>query len=194
MDGIHDLGGRHGFGSPLRQRDEAVFHAGWEGRAFAVASLLIGLGCFNADTFRHAIERLDPVSYLGDGYFARWLSAVELLAREHEGAFVPGTISDPRAARSVEAAPRFKVGEGVRTRNLHVPGHTRLPAYARVRRGTIEMLQGGWVLPDRNAHGQGESPEHVYCVRFEGSELWGDSAEPRTSVCLDLFESYLERA
>ena len=52
-------------------------------------------------------------------------------------------------------------------------------------------LQGGWVYPDSNAHGRGEQPEHLYCVRFEGAELWGAEAEPGQSVHLDLFESYL---
>ena len=56
----------------------------------------------------------------------------------------------------------------------------------------VTGLQGGWVLPDTNAHGEGECPEHVYSVRFEGRELWGDAAEPATAVHLDLFESYLE--
>jgi nitrile hydratase len=85
------------------------------------------------------------------------------------------------------------VGDSVVTRNLHRSGHTRLPGYARARSGTIEIVQGGWVLPDTHAHGQGECPEHVYAVRFTGSELWGESAEPGTSVIVDLFESYLEQ-
>ena len=67
MDGIHDLGGRQGFGGSLAERDEGVFHDDWERRVFAIASLLMGLGCFNIDEFRHAIERLDPLAYLADG-------------------------------------------------------------------------------------------------------------------------------
>jgi nitrile hydratase len=56
------------------------------------------------------------------------------------------------------------------------------------------LQQGSWVLPDTNAHGRGECPEHVYAVRFEGRELWGEDAEPGSCVHLDLFESYLEPA
>ena len=44
----------------------------------------------------------------------------------------------------------------------------------------------------RHAHGRGEQPEYAYAVRFSGRELWGDRAEPGTSVTLDCFESYLE--
>jgi nitrile hydratase subunit beta len=50
---------------------------------------------------------------------------------------------------------------------------------------------GAHVLPDANAHGLGECPEHLYGVRFEASELWSDSADGRGCVCLDLWESYL---
>jgi nitrile hydratase len=194
MDGIHDLGGRQGFGGSLVERDEGSFHSAWEARTFALASLVLGARCFNTDEFRHAIERVDPVSYLADGYFARWLSAIELLVREAGGRPAPGRVSDPSASRPLEREPRFTLGDAVVTRNLHRAGHTRLPGYARARRGTIALVQGGWVLPDTNAHAEGECPEHVYAVRFSGQELWGDAAEPRTFVTVDLFESYLEPA
>ena len=53
---------------------------------------------------------------------------------------------------------------------------------------------GAWVFSDSNAHDRGEDPQHLYSVRFEGRELWGEAAEPGTCVHLDLFESYLEPA
>lgn len=192
MDGIHDLGGKHGFGGSLEERDEGVFHADWERRAFAIASLYMAQRHATVDAFRHAIERLDPVAYLADGYFGRWLGAIELLVADAAGRpkVDPDGTSD--AKREIDREPRFRVGQVVRTRNLHTAGHTRLPAYARSKTGTIVLLQGGWVLPDSNAHRRGENPEYAYAVRFAGEELWGDAAEPGTSVTLDLFESYLE--
>ena len=194
MDGIHDLGGKHGFGGSLVERDEAGSHAPWELRVRAIAGVLIGQGCFNTDAFRHAIERLAPEAYLGDGYFGRWLGAIESLVEAERGPLPTGRYPDTTAARSVGRPPRFAVGDAVVTRNLHPAGHTRLPGYARARRGVVVLQQGGWVLPDTHAHGRGECPEHVYAVRFEGRELWGDSAEPGSSVHVDLFESYLEPA
>lgn len=194
MDGIHDLGGKQGFGGSLAVRDEGNFHAAWEGRAFAIASLVMARGCFNNDEFRHAIERLEPVAYLADGYYGRWLGAIELLVHEAGRRPTPGRVADPSTRREIARAPGFAPGDAVRTRNLHRAGHTRLPAYARARRGTVALAHGAWVLPDSNAHARGECPEHVYAVRFSGEELWGDAAEPGTSICLDLFESYLEPA
>jgi len=49
-------------------------------------------------------------------------------------------------------------------------------------------------LPDTNAAFQGENPQHVYSVRFEARELWGDQAKPQDLVYLDLWDSYLEPA
>ena len=37
MNGIHDMGGMHGFGPVPREKDEPVFHAPWEGRVYAMA-------------------------------------------------------------------------------------------------------------------------------------------------------------
>ena len=79
------------------------------------------------------------------------------------------------------------------TRNIHPPGHTRLPRYARGKRGVIHRPR----TADLSRHQRrrtGRTPSAVYNVRFEAQELWGDSAEPGTTVSLDLWESYLEPA
>jgi nitrile hydratase len=82
----------------------------------------------------------------------------------------------------------------VRARNVHPPGHTRLPRYVRGKRGRIAAVYDAYVFPDTNAHDLGEDPQHVYSVAFAGEELWGADAEPGTLVHLDLFEPYLEAA
>jgi nitrile hydratase beta subunit len=95
------------------------------------------------------------------------------------------------AIREAPVTPRFKPGDPVLTREMHPHGHTRLPRYARGRRGVIHCLHGIHVFPDSNAHGLGEEPQPLYSVRFEARELWGDSAEPNAQVHLDCWESYL---
>jgi nitrile hydratase len=187
----------HGFGPvPYGARDRTyrAFHAPWEGRVRSIVSLLIGSGCFSLDAFRHAIERLDPRIYLGAGYYGRWLSALELLVEESGGGPAPGSCATGGARRETAARPRFDVGDPVRARNLQPPGHTRLPGYARGKRGEIALLQGAWVFPDTNAHGLGEGPEYAYSVRFSGRELFGEDADPALVVLVDLFEPYLEPA
>ena len=72
--------------------------------------------------------------------------------------------------------------------------HTRLPRYARGKRGVIEALRGVHVFPDSNAHGLGENPQWLYTVRFDGTELWGEGADPSVKVSIDAFEPYLVSA
>jgi nitrile hydratase len=98
------------------------------------------------------------------------------------------------AKRNVEVPARFKVGQRVRTRNMHPVRHTRLPRYARGRFGTINRDHGVFVFPDTNAHFLGEKPQHLYSVRFAARELWGPQAEERDSVYVDMWDEYLEPA
>ena len=44
-----------------------------------------------------------------------------------------------------EVAPRFRPGEHVMVRNINPASHTRLPRYARGRRGVIESDHGVFV-------------------------------------------------
>jgi nitrile hydratase subunit beta len=80
MTRIHDVGGLHGFGTvPRKDGDEPPFTHEWEARVFAVNTLLLRKGVYNLDEFRHAIERMEPASYLASGYYERWLTAIETL-------------------------------------------------------------------------------------------------------------------
>jgi len=97
------------------------------------------------------------------------------------------------ATREIHRNPVFAVGDKIMTRNLNPHGHTRLPRYARGKRGVILLHHGAHVFPDSNAHGGGENPQHLYTVSFVAQELWGDAAEPNDSILLDLWEPYLER-
>jgi nitrile hydratase subunit beta len=223
MDGVHDLGGMHGFGPVVPEENEPVFHARWEGTVYAINRLAMGIGLYNIDEMRHGIERLPPAQYLGSTYYERWLATIErnlvekgLLSadeiearlahlRDHPDA-APPRREDPalveRVLRGARAAfqrepmrePRFLVGDTVVTKNIHPKGHTRLPRYARGKQGTISHYHGFYVFPDTQAHGQGEQPQPLYSVCFEAGDLWDASAEPHQRVYIDLWESYLEEA
>jgi nitrile hydratase len=96
--------------------------------------------------------------------------------------------------RPVDAPPRFKAGDPVRTKNFHPTGHTRLPRYARGKSGVVEAVRDGFVFPDSNSHGAGENPQRVYTVVFSAAEIWGEGADPTLTVSIDAWESYLEPA
>jgi nitrile hydratase beta subunit len=231
MNGIHDMGGMHGFGRVEVEANEPAFHEAWHGRTLAIARLVLGNGLANGDAFRYAIESLAPATYLTAGYYGRWVAALERLLVD-AGVLAPGelearmrgtTPSEAHASpamasgrggagggtaaqsgvgprgqagggfvRAVRRQPRFAIGQAVRARNIHPAGHTRLPRYVRGKQGVVDRIHPACVFPDTNAHGRGENPQHVYSVRFEARELWGEDAEPGARLNLDLFEEYLE--
>lgn len=84
MNGIHDMGGMHGFGPVVPERDEPVFHHEWERRMFALALAMMGNRAFNIDQYRQAIERMPPEQYLATSYYEHWLYAFEHLLIEKE--------------------------------------------------------------------------------------------------------------
>lgn len=219
MDGIHDMGGMQGFGSVAYDPDEPVFEEDWHRKVFAFGAFAARLSGTNQPAFRHALERLHPIDYLADGYYGRWLEAVELLLVD-SGIIAPGAVeararrlrgedapdppeptpnkpdyqtTGPGSLRQVESPPAFKVGDRVRAKDVHPVGHTRLPRYVRGQSGVVERIQPAQLLPDTHAHFEGENPQHVYEVGFASGELWGRESEDFT-LHIDLYESYLEAA
>ena len=79
-------------------------------------------------------------------------------------------------------------------RDERVPHHTRLPGYAHGKVGTVERVHGVHVFADTNAHDQGEQPQWLYGVVFDGTELWGADAAPGLQVALDAWEPTLSPA
>lgn len=82
MNGIHDLGGMHGFGPIAPTPSELPFKADWEKHTMALFVALAGGGYLNGDEFRHAMERMPPSDYLSTSYYEHWLFALELLVVE----------------------------------------------------------------------------------------------------------------
>ena len=210
MNGVHDMGGMHGMGPIQYEKDEPVFHVPWEARVFAMNLAMVAWGKWNIHTSRHGHELLPPAEYLRMSYYERWYARlVDLLiksdlatrAEVESGEPAPGSAKATPllgerapASRDVPVAPRFRMGQRVRARNMHPVGHTRLPRYARGRLGTIQRDYGVFGFADTLAHFLGENPQHIYSVRFTARELWGEQAKPQDSVYLDLYDDYLEAA
>jgi nitrile hydratase subunit beta len=216
MDGIHDLGGMQGFGPVPLATGDAQFGDidGWEKRMWGLARSGLTPG-ITIDWFRHGLERMVPADYLGFAYFNKWCANYLMLMIDNGTITMEdvksGHVEDPdppAAAKTVEdvleitrkanvsfqveplTEPSFFVGQTLRT-HRHMPrNHTRLPRYARDKRGTVIAHQGCHVLPDEGAKGN-HVGEHLYTVCFTAGELWGPEADPRDTVALDLWESYL---
>ena len=206
MDGIHDLGGMSGFGAVEVERNEPVFHAGWQARTFGLMLLGNALGAYNADEYRHAVERMDPADYLAASYYQRMLTGVATLLVEKgfvsiedltaraRGRFPLSRPLLPQREKSAaeRSTPRFALGDRVVVRNMHPAGHTRVPRYVRGKRGVVVHVAPKFSYPDSAAHGLRWRDEHTYPVCFEAAELWSDAAAGAETVMVDLWESYLE--
>jgi len=82
VNGVHDIGGMHGFGPIHREETGSVFHAPWEGRVRAMMHALRHRNVFNTDEMRRTIESLPPAQYLASTYFERWAAALRMLLIE----------------------------------------------------------------------------------------------------------------
>jgi nitrile hydratase subunit beta len=219
VNGIHDLGGLHGFGAIAAERDEPPFHEMREGGAAAMVDIMTVPPGFTVDRFRYLRETLRPDLYLTQSYYEQWLYMAEQAMLE-AGMISAGGLARGKAkvgsggrndavradvvwnflhdrgnsSRALSGAPRFAIGQRVRARNVQPEGHTRLPRYARGRLGLVTHHHDGHVFPDASAHGKGDAPKHLYTVAFTARELWGAAANTRDTVNLDLWESYLEPA
>lgn len=108
---------------------------------------------------------------------------------------VPGMVfASPSTRLDLDIAAKFKPGDAIVARNINPAGHTRLPRYVRGKRGTIERDHGVFTLPDSVAHGGGDTPQHVYSVRFEARELWGADARANQSLYVELWDDYMDPA
>ncbi len=216
MNGVHDMGGMVNLGPLIPEPEGVVFHHAWEGsvHALSVASPTRA----NIDAGRHQRELIPGPEYLAMSYYEKWFRGLtqRLVSQGfatwteiESGKIEPGSAKATPMLHAPEvearfayrgsyvreaAAPAFAEGDRVRARNLNPTGHTRLPRYVRGHLGVVVALHGAHVFPDSNAHGHGEDPRPLYTVRFAAQELWGSDANPRDSVCLDLWEAYLERA
>jgi len=218
MDGVHDMGGMDGFGKVVPERNEPAFHAAWEGRVLALQRAMSYAGAWQIDSSRAAQEQLPPQVYLTVSYYQRWELAMERnviergladadeiaaghalregkpLKRKLTADIVQQGMTRGSFFRQAQAPARFKPGDRVRARNIHPRTHTRLPRYARGRVGVVERVHGCHAFPDAVAIDKGDSPQWLYTVVFEGSELWGPDADPTSKVSIDAFEPYLEPA
>ena len=216
----HDMGGEQSEAVIPDQNDSKVFKEDWHARALAITVLSGAHGKWNLDESRHIRETLPNEDYTSFSYYEKWLSGLagllvrhQLVSREElSSGNVPELplqqttlVADKVRAvmdkggpseRSMDSSPKFQIGDHVKTLTpektaLVKNGHTRLPKYAADKNGVIIAYHGGHVLPDSNAHGLGENPEHLYAVQFKSCDIW-QGADNRDYVVVDCWESYLK--
>jgi nitrile hydratase len=218
VNGAHDVGGMHGHGPVTVEHDEPVFHCAWERRMFALSIACGAHGRWNIDIVRSAREQMLPGDYLTTTYYEHWLFGLErvavergLVTAEELATGLASSAADSKRtlrAENVEPAmrkgrssqidvdvlPRFAKGDAVVARNIHPSGYTRLPRYARARRGVVDRDHGVYIFGDSHGTTGDQKPQHCYSVRFAARDLWGAEAPDRDSVFVDLWDDHLDPA
>ena len=192
MDGVHDMGGMHGFGEVPCQPGQEPEHDDWEGRVAVMARVVMTSSTI--DRFRHTIEQMPPDEYLASRYYERWLWAIERMAAEQgllDGSDRPEP--EPRPSGEPDAPRRFADGDRVRVGNPVTSRHTRVPRYVRNHEGTVVTRSCAWSHPTESAATGRHGPvEHIYAVEFDAGDLFGPDVDH--TVVVDVWESDLEPA
>lgn len=103
MIGAHDLGGKSGSGAVkvTTEHSEALFHANWERRAFALTLATGMLGRWNIDESRHARENQAVARYASNSYYETWLVGLQKLLVE-KGLVTQSELAALPLAKTVE--------------------------------------------------------------------------------------------
>ena len=202
MDGMHDLGGKQGFGPIEAEFGGPVYHSDWDARVHALSSLARKLKLFNIDEYRHAIERMTPRHYVSAGYYERVLTGTAALCVEKGlisaaelaelagGTFPLSRPLSPGRSNRPSVGP-FELGDELRVKDEHVGGHVRIPGYVRGKTGMVVGKSPVSSFPDASAHAMVAPAEPTYQLRFLSTQLWPGGSES-AYVYVDLFQSYLE--
>ncbi len=207
MNGVHDMGGMHGFGA-VPVRDDAEFHADWERVVFAMDRAVRAQGVVNIDEKRHGIERMAPAAYLSATYFERWLAGLEtnlldaglldtdelsdrvadILAAEDPQELVSDR-SDPELAAAIResfgtdaafdrAGPEPVFEEGETVRVNNQHPAGHTRCPRYARRAVGTISESRGPYVYPDANAHGrEAAEPLYTVAFGSEELWGSAAE-----------------
>lgn len=190
MNGVHDMGGMHGFGPIERGEKEPVFHSAWESRVFGMAICLGSQGVYDPVGLRFGLEEIEPATYLASSYFERWLLATEKALLE-KGALTAEELDAKMEffRENSDAAPPRKEDPAVRERLVNM-----LYTYKSPHRdvGVAPRFRVGDHVQVNNVHVQGHTrlPRYVrdkraLIVRFYGVDDFhdtipeGSEAEPQ---------------
>ena len=204
MNGVHDMGGMHGFGPIDPEPNEPVFHDDLGGAGSMRSPRPSARSAtWTLDADRHATE----TDRTGDDLSQRLLlrkvvhSAMHTLllagGYANETELATGNMEMP--AKPVEGVLRADRVEdyvhnvpGIPARLKAIPpvspsasrsapatsirtGHTRLPRYVRGHVGTRSTgFTAATFSPTAMPMVEGEQPQWLYSVRFSAAELWGD--------------------
>ena len=104
MDGIHDLGGRQGYGPIDVNESPEPFHAPWEARVLGIVRAFTRPAHWSIDWFRHVRECIEPADYLTRPYYDQWLQTYAAMMID-SGAATVEELSTGKSARAISGLP-----------------------------------------------------------------------------------------
>jgi nitrile hydratase len=134
----------------------------------------------------------------GRNFYNLWVEAAEDLF--DATGLVPKAELEARVAdfEKVEGdGPRFTADQKVRVRDIETEGHTHLPLYLRGKIGVVLEDRGVFVFPEATGHGHShhgdvDTLQHVYGMRFAARDIWGEDASGGHSLNVNLWDYQLE--
>jgi nitrile hydratase len=161
MNGVHDLGGMHGFGPVVLEPDEPVFHAEWERRAFALTVAMGGWRRWNLDMSRDSREQMPPAEYLATSYYEHWLWGLERLLERH--GFLSRAEIDRQVKQGLSREPNAAQPQTGALRREDVPRLLRNRRAARLDDPVPPKLKAGDEVLARNVNPTGHTriPRYV---------------------------------
>lgn len=216
MDGIHDVGGRQGFGPIKVTEDDCPFPTVWEARAYGITKSVTVASDYSVDKFRYTREQLPPLEYLTAPYFEQWMRATmtmlvssgmvtaQELAKGHSDGSELTDIEEPQSAEEARAATKvssrfdgpyegeiqFGEGDSVLVGSSSYSGHTRVPQYIRGRVGRVVALRGAHGVPDDNVKNI-KTFEPLYTVAFCLGDLFDEHRGSTDEINVEIWERFL---
>ena len=221
MNGVHDMGGMHGFGKVEPEPNEPPFHAAWEGRVLAMQRAMRltrapGTSTCRA-TRRNACRR---TVYLAASYYQRWALGWSATPLEH------GLVDADELAAGHALRPGKPLTRELTTDDRRQRVHARLvlPRRRPARRALQARRPGAheehpsadatrgcratraamtaWSSACAAATSSRTRSRPATARTRNGStrwcstarELWGADADPTLKVSVEAFEPYLEPA
>src|SRR5260221_11768219 len=120
---------------------------------------------------------MDRRDYLSASYYERSLTSLLTLCVEkgvvtreelerRAGGSIPLASPSAPGRTNVAARERYAVGDRVRVRGDHVPGHVRIPGYIRGKSGVAVCVSPAFPFPVAHAHGIEAQDVPTYGTRF----------------------------
>ena len=213
-----DMPPRRGGGAQPGDAQGPVFEQPWQAHAFAIVMTLYHDGHYTwpdwDDYLGHEIQspehfadappeptpteaaETDRANYNrflaaceadGGNYYHYWLAGLEKMLE------VKGMVGADELAARIAAitGARFRAGDRVTVLDIELLGHSHLPNYIRGVTGQVEHDRGVKVFPDSHGSGRTDALQHVYTVRFQATDIWGQDADPRQSLNFSLWDYQL---